>query len=157
MASSFPALAALAALAAGALGVLAGCHDVPPKCINVDLSCAPLYPPTFDNVWTNTLNVSCGSTKSSCHSNSNKAGGMTFADEATSYTELLSTAHIDPSRLRVDPGDAACSLLIVRTDSPGQWYQMPQGTPLSAPERCALVQWVQSGAPGPGSGLGSGI
>ena len=46
-------------------------------------------------------------------------------------------------RPRVSPGDAACSLMIVRTDSPGADYQMPPGDPLSEPERCALIQWVQ--------------
>ena len=53
---------------------------------------------------------------------------------------------IDPSRARVVPGNAACSLVIVRTDSPGTDYQMPKGDPLTKEESCALIQWVQAGA-----------
>ena len=36
--------------------------------------------------------------------------------------------------------------MIVRTSSPGADYQMPPGDPISAAERCALIQWVQAGA-----------
>jgi len=137
-----------------ALAFVAGActNNDPPACITVDTSCAPLYPPTFDNVYNNTLSVSCGSTNSSCHSSVDTQSAMSFADEDTSYSELLDKSHLDPSRYRVVPGDPSCSLMIVRTDSPGASYQMPIGTPLSDPERCALVQWVQAGAPGPGQG-----
>jgi len=55
------------------------------------------------------------------------------------------------------PGNPGCSLMIVRTDSPGASYQMPPGDPLSEPERCALIQWVLAGAPaGTGSAAISG-
>jgi len=119
-------------------------------CITVDTSCSPLYEPTFDNVWNDTLKGNCGSTNSSCHA----AGGqgfMSLADEDTAYDSLLGESHFDPPRARVVPGDPSCSLMIVRTDSPGASYQMPIGTPLQAAERCALIQWVACGAPGPGS------
>jgi hypothetical protein len=46
----------------------------------------------------------------------------------------------------VKPGDPSCSKMIVRTDSPGEDYQMPPGDPLTPEERCALIQWVQMGA-----------
>jgi hypothetical protein len=118
----------------------------------VDLTCAPGYVPTFDNVYNNTLSKSCGNDKTSCHSAAGHMAGLVFADEATAYTDLLDKSGIDPTRHRVVPGDAACSLMIVRTDSPGKDYQMPPGDPLSAVERCALVQWVAAGAPGPGVG-----
>lgn len=120
--------------------------DDPPACITVDTSCAPGYVPTFDNVYQNTLSVSCGSTNSSCHSAAGRMAGLSFADEPTAYADLLSASTIDPSRKRVDPGDAACSVMIVRTDSPGADYQMPIGDALPAVERCALIQWVQNGA-----------
>ena len=123
-----------------------------PACITVDTSCAPLYSPTFDNVYANTLSVSCGSTNSSCHNGAGPSG-MSFATEAEAYSQLLLKSKYEPSRFRVEPGNAACSVMIVRTDSPGASYQMPIGTALMASERCALVQWVQEGAPGPGSGL----
>ena len=41
--------------------------------------------------------------------------------------------------------------IIVRTNGIGTTYQMPPGAPLSDEhERCALIQWVANGAPGPG-------
>jgi hypothetical protein len=137
----FVRLALAIALALGA------CTNAdPPACITVDTTCAPGYVPTFDNVYANTLNVSCGNTNSSCHSASGHMAGLSFEDEPTAYAGLLSASTIDPGRKRVDPGDAACSVMIVRTDSPGTPYQMPIGDPLSAVESCALIQWVQDGA-----------
>ena len=131
---------------------LAGCPATPPPaCITVDTACAPGYVPTFDNVFTNTLSPTCAQT-ASCHSATGRAGGMSLADEAGAYAALLSNSSIDPKRKRVMPGDPACSLLIVRTDSPGEDYQMPKGTPLDEPTRCALIQWVQNGAMA-GSGI----
>ncbi len=125
---------------------LAGCPSTPPPaCITVDTSCAPGYVPTFDNVWKNTMQTGCGSTRASCHSASGHMGNLDMADEATAYTSLMAHG-------RVKAGDPACSLMIVRTDSPGADYQMPPGDPLTPAERCALIQWVQNGAPGPGSG-----
>ena len=122
------------------LAVLAGCPtDPPPACITVDTTCAPGYVPTFHNVYTNTMQQSCGSTQSSCHSASGRAGGMTLQDEQTAYQQLMMND-------RVKPGDPACSKIIVRTSSPGADYQMPPGDPLDPPARCALIQWVQQGA-----------
>ena len=63
---------------------------------------------------------------------------MTFADKDTSYTELLDG--------RVKPGNPGCSLMVVRVEGVGKDYQMPQGDPLSAPERCAIAKWVEAGA-----------
>ena len=124
----------------------AGCPgtDSPPACITVDASCQPLYVPTFDNVYNNTLKDACGSGRVACHSAAGHQGGMTFEDPQHAFDALLAG--------RVTPGDPACSEMIVRTGSPGADYQMPKGptsASLSKPELCALVQWVQNGAPGP--------
>ncbi|MBX3162525.1 MAG: hypothetical protein KF773_41565 [Deltaproteobacteria bacterium] len=116
--------------------------DDPPACIDVDLSCAELYEPTFENVYTRTLAVGCGATATACHSAAGRQGGMSFETMQTAFTSLRAG--------RVVPGDAACSEVIVRTSSPGESYQMPPGSALTAPERCALIKWVQNGAPGPG-------
>jgi hypothetical protein len=127
-----------------------------PACITVQTDCQnmELYPPTFDNVYNNTLSVSCGSTNSSCHSSVNTPSGMSFVDEDTSYSELLEKSKLQPSQYRVVPGNPGCSVMIVRTDSPGEPYQMPIGNPLGASERCSLIEWVAMGAPGPGQGSG---
>ena len=135
-----------------ALGVaLAGCgtKTPPPACITVDTTCAPGYQPTFDNVWQNTLLPTCAQS-ASCHSATGHMGNLDMSDEATAYMDLLAPAKLDPKRMRVVPGDPACSLMTVRTDSPGADYQMPPGMALDEPTRCALVQWVKCGAPGPG-------
>jgi hypothetical protein len=113
----------------------------PPACIDVDLTCQPLYVPTFDNVYNNTLRDTCGSQRVSCHSHAGMKGGMTFETPETAFAALST---------RVVPDDPGCSLMIVRTSSVGESYQMPPGSPLSEAERCALIQWVQAGAPGPG-------
>lgn len=125
---------------------LAACpSEPPPECIApehaIDESCAPGYVPTFTNVYNNTIQKGCGSDKSSCHNASNHAGGLSFADQDTAYEQLLA-----PGQKRVIPGDPACSEMIVRTSSPGEDYQMPPGDALTAPARCALVQWVLQGA-----------
>ncbi len=124
------------------LAALAGCpgDEAPPACITVDLACAPLYAPTFDNVYQMTLKLGCGSERSACHSASGQ-GDLSLADPQTAYEHLLDG--------RVTPGDASCSELVVRTSSPGTDYAMPPGAPLSPAARCALIQWVQAGAPGP--------
>jgi len=132
-----------------AAGLTAGCTDSPPACITVDTSCAPLYAPTFDNVYTMTLQNTCGSQRASCHSAVGLQGGMSFQDPQHAYAALLAG--------RVMPGNPGCSLMIVLTDSPGASYQMPPGDPLTEPERCALIQWVLAGAPaGTGSAAISG-
>lgn len=125
---------------------LAACNDAPPSCTTVDTACQPQYAPTFDNVYNNTLKGKCGSTDSACHSATGKAGGMSFETEASAYAALT-----QPMNPRVEPGNAGCSLMIVRVTGIGQSYQMPPGDPLdNENERCSLIQWVQAGAPGPG-------
>jgi len=124
------------------LWLLAGCpQDPPPECKVVDTDCLPGYVPTFTNVYTNQLEDGCGSTKSNCHSKGNRAGGLSFESEDIAYEGLL-----DATKQRVVPGDPSCSEMIVRTDSPGEDYQMPPGDALSGPQRCALIQWVLQGA-----------
>ena len=123
----------------------AACGDEPPPtCTTVDLACAPLYPPTFSNVYATTLAGKCGGDRVACHSDRGRAGGMSFGTEALAHAELRA-----PGLGRVVPGDAACSEMIVRTQGVGADYQMPPGEALTAEERCALVQWVAAGAPGP--------
>lgn len=124
---------------------LAGCPaEPPPACTTVDLTCMPQYVPTFDNVYANTLTMECGSGRSGCHAAMGQ-GEISFADPQTAHAQLLAG--------RVTPGDPACSELIVRTHAPGTDYEMPPGAPLAPAERCALVQWVAAGAPGPGQPL----
>lgn len=126
------------AVAVAVAGLLGCAADPPPACIAVDTSCAPLYAPTFDNIYAMTLRDTCGSQSASCHSAVGMQGGMSFQDQQHAFDALRAG--------RVVPGDPGCSKMIVRTDSPGAPYQMPPGDPLSAPARCALIQWVAAGA-----------
>ena len=135
-------------VAALATSVIGCPTDPPPACIVVDTGCAPLYAPTFDNIYNMTLRDTCGSQRTSCHSAAGMSGGMSFQDEAHAFAALRNG--------RVVPGDPACSKMIVRTDSPGAPYQMPPGDPLSAAERCVLIQWVAAGAPGPAQAAAGG-
>jgi hypothetical protein len=121
------------------LGLLVACaSDPPPDCITVDAACAPLYTPTFANLYTMTIKKTCGSDRASCHSAAGLAGGMSFEDADHAFAALRAG--------RVVPGDPGCSKLIVRTSSPGADYQMPPGSPLLPAERCAMIQWVAAGA-----------
>jgi len=120
--------------------LLGGCpSEPPPTCTTtaIDLACAPLYMPTFTNVFENTLKMDCGSTRGACHSASGD-GDMSLANVDTAYQSLLDG--------RINAGDPVCSELIVRTHDLGTDYQMPPGASISAAERCALVQWVAAGA-----------
>ncbi len=119
---------------------LAGCPgDELPACVTVEASCAPLYAPTFENVFSMTLQTTCGGRLAACHA-ANGAGGMSLADPATAHASLLG---------HLKAGDPGCSEIMVRTDAPGKDYQMPPGIAIGAPERCSLIQWVAAGAPGP--------
>lgn len=134
-------------LLAAVVVTLGGCPaERPPACATVDLGCAPLYTPTFDHVYANTLLPHCGGDRAACHAADGDAP-MSLADPASAYASLLAG--------RVTPGDPGCSEAIVRISSPGKAYQMPIGDPLSTAEACSLIRWVAAGAPGPGQPLPS--
>lgn len=118
----------------------AGCPSSdPPQCLDeVNTDCAELYEPTFANVYTRTLQGTCGSTRVSCHSPEGMQGGMNFGTQDSAFSALRAG--------RVAPGDPKCSKMIVRVSSPGADYEMPPGSVLSDAERCSLVKWVQNGA-----------
>ena len=121
-----------------------GGGDAIPACVTVDPACTPqLYLPTFHNVYTMTLQTSCGSERSSCHAAAG-AAHMSMATETEAYVNLLAGY--------VAAGDPSCSEMIVRVTSVGASYQMPKGpasSALTAGEQCSLIHWVAAGAPGP--------
>ncbi|MGE0549402.1 MAG: hypothetical protein AB7O24_05340 [Kofleriaceae bacterium] len=119
-----------------------GCKEPPPECMVVDTECSPLYTPTFDNVYNMTIVKGCGIDRSSCHSPTGESG-TSFATIESAYADLTASGLVKP----LDP---SCSEFVVRTNSPGKDYQMPPGDALSAATRCALIKWVEAGAPGPG-------
>lgn len=131
------------------LALWAGCagEEQPPACTTVDVDCGAGYQPTFHNVYANTLSKSCGNDDHNCHSSSGHQGGLSLGDgEDAAYAALMAKSGLDSSRDRVTPGNASCSLLVVRLYGVGKDYQMPEGQPLDAAASCAIAQWVQNGA-----------
>lgn len=121
---------------------LAACGggETPPACMATDPSACTdlLYAPTWDNVYSMTVAVSCGGDRSSCHSASGANGGLVMDTKDHAFAGLHDG--------RLMPGNAMCSEMVVRIEGIGTGYQMPQGDTLSAGERCAIAQWVQNGA-----------
>jgi hypothetical protein len=111
------------------------------ECVeDLPASCTPLYDPTFDNVFNNTLRPTCAAPGASCHSAAGERGGLVFEDPDRSYELLVGEE-------RALAGDAACSEMVVRIESDDPDVVMPPGAPLAAAERCAIAQWIAAGAP----------
>ena len=117
-----------------------GCSGDDGSCIEVTADCAPLYQPTFDNVFSRTLQPTCGIAGASCHASEGAQGGIVFDTIDQSY-QLIVT-----DRALVDTTDIGCSDLLRRTESTDSSFVMPPGGQLSEAERCAIRQWVDNGA-----------
>jgi hypothetical protein len=134
--------------------VLAGCEPEPepelPDCVELSFdveTCAPLYQPTFDNVWTSSLDGNCTSFGSACHADSEASGaknGLVFADADGAHVALMGESE---GRPLVDPEDPACSVLMVRLAVDIDRFRMPPGRdPLPENELCAIAKWMAEGA-----------
>ena len=123
---------------------MTACGPPPLTCVpDLDLTCAPLYQPTYDNLFTSTFVPKCGTGGRSCYASEGAMGGLIFDNAQDSYARLL-----DPFADRIIPGDPACSELVERVYSTDARWHMPRGADsLPDPERCALIQWVAAGAP----------
>ncbi len=117
-----------------------------PTCVeDLDLGCRPLFdPPTFQDIYDNTLHPTCASGRGTCHSADGAMGGLVFEDPDTAYDLLLGGS---TARARVVPGDPACSLIVERLDASDDAFRMPPGSdPLPGAEICTVVQWIAQGA-----------
>lgn len=114
------------------------------ECVEIDPSCTPLYPPTWENVFANTLDPKCGLGGGTCHAGASARAGLRLDQSDLAYQGLT-----DPSKDYVLVDDVACSELIQRIYSTSDKLRMPKGSSLPMAERCALTQWVLAGAPGP--------
>ncbi len=129
-----PFVAVLVALTTGC----SGCSGDDPECVDVEVAnCAPLYHPTWEEVFSRTIAPRCAVEGGACHSGSDAKGGLRMDDIDETYSQLVGDG-------RVLPGDASCSLLVIRIEGGGG--VMPPGTPLSDAERCAVETWVADGA-----------
>ena len=112
----------------------------PPVSSHSTSSVPPLYTPDFDQVVRQTLMPKCGVGNGNCHDPSGGMGGLVITDFLPATHEALLVND------RVIPGDPECSLMIRSVEGHPSTLRMPPGSPLSAEERCALIQWVASGA-----------
>src|SRR5690348_6224963 len=56
---------------------------------SVDTACAPLYTPTFDQIFARTLQPTCAQAGASCHASAGGMGGLVFEDADAAYALLL--------------------------------------------------------------------
>lgn len=125
-----------------------GDDDGPLACVDVDPDgCAELYPPTWDRVYSDTLETKCATGGLSCHGSADaegaSLGGLFFADSSAAHALLLEDRG---ESTYVIPGDPSCSLLVkrLRTDDPIR--RMPPGTTLMDGEVCSVAKWIAMGA-----------
>ncbi|MBZ0234087.1 MAG: hypothetical protein K8M05_17285 [Deltaproteobacteria bacterium] len=134
-----------AVLALSLLTVSLGCSGPDQlECVDVDPACAPLYAPTWENVFTNTLRPKCGTGGGACHEGVGAKGGLRLDESEVAYRTLTA-----PEKGYVIVDDASCSELVQRVYTPSSALRMPRGSSLPDSERCALTRWVLAGAPGP--------
>jgi hypothetical protein len=125
-----------------AIGAHVACSSDPPpaKCsTTADVGCAPLYEPTFDQVFTRTLKPTCAKSGASCHASTGKQGGLVFEDADTAYRLLM-------DRGVARAADPACATIVHRVTATDGNVRMPPGLSLPASEQCAIFRWVADGA-----------
>ena len=125
------------------LSLLAACGDEDSCVVVPEANCAPLYQPTFDNVFSKTLVPTCGANGSACHAPQGAKGGLVFADIDDSYAALTEASGMG---VRVLAGDASCSPLMGRLAAEDEAQAMPPGQRLSDAELCAISSWIADGA-----------
>ena len=118
--------------------------DARPSCVEqLNLNCSVLHdPPIYPTIYQTLIQPQC-TLGSGCHSADGAMGGLVLANADDSYDALLG---LRGGPKRVVPRNAACSPLVVRLESHDPNFQMPPGSPLTAPELCDFVQWIQAGA-----------
>ena len=119
--------------------------DTPEPCVtNIpESTCTPLYEPTFDQVYTQTIQPKCAFAGSACHAAEGAQGGLVLDDPDTAYAMLVQPKS---SSARVLTGDPECSLLVERLVTGDPIALMPPGNALEEPEVCAIVTWIRNGA-----------
>jgi len=135
---------ALLALVALVVWSPAGCSEhaepAPRACTTAIAAdtCAPLYEPTFANVFDRTLKPSCGIGGAACHTARARQGGLAFEDADEAFRGLHDG--------KIHPGDPACSALVVRLTASDPNVRMPPGRSISVEEQCAVARWIAEGA-----------
>ena len=123
-----------------------GDEDAVPACVEYSLDgCTALYPPSYDQVWNQTLSKGCAEFGTACHASEDAAGalgGMTFTDPQQSWDHMLMSA--EPL---VVAGDPLCSELFVRLATDEASIRMPPGSSgLADGALCSIATWIADGA-----------
>jgi hypothetical protein len=100
--------------------------------------------PTFNEIFTRTLQPSCGS-NAACHAGANAQRGLRFDDETTAYQDLMAK-NAAGTTARVIPNDLKCGELIVRLETPNKSWTMPKGSHLPENLLCVIRHWIADGA-----------
>lgn len=135
-------IAASIAVTSIALLALSGCpgEEAAPRCTTPPpASCAPLYEPTYEQIFTRTLAPSCALSGASCHAAEGRQGGLAFANVDESYDLLVSSG-------KVRAGDPSCSEMMVRLLAADPIERMPPGRALDPGAQCAIRTWIANGA-----------
>lgn len=139
------------AAVSGGCGSQGGDPGGEPSCLSTppNLDCNAAYglvngqiAPTFDDLWTRTLQPTCG--VAGCHSGPNPQKGLALDVEDTAYTDLLGPS--STGEPRVTPGDTSCGKFMVRLETAGQSWSMPPGNHLDESVLCVIRHWVANGA-----------
>lgn len=119
-------------------GLLVACDDASESaCLTAPATdCAPLYEPTFTNIYNRTLVQSCAVGGGACHGANSATSTFVLVDEASAYDAVMQ---------HVTPNDVACSPLSTRLSGVGG-DRMPPGGGLDAGAICAIRQWIEGGA-----------
>ncbi len=97
--------------------------------------CAQLYDPTYEQVFTRTLQPTCAAGGASCHGAGK--GGFLIDNIDDTYSRIST---------RLVASKPECSEVVDRTYSTETGYAMPPGAQLSEAERCSIVKWIAAGA-----------
>jgi hypothetical protein len=122
--------------------------DGPLACVEVDAeACAPLYAPSWENVFEMTLMPDCATGGQACHASADALGaeehGLFFADPESSLAILLEDRG---ESTFVTPDDPGCSQVVARLATDDAVRRMPPGLTLSDEEICSVAQWIAMGA-----------
>ena len=131
-----------------ALMLSASCSDgtVEPDTCSITLpesTCTPLYEPTYENVFNQTIQPKCAFAGGVCHAAEGAQGGLVLDDPDVAYDMLVQS---NSTSARVLAGDPECSLLVERLVTGDPIALMPPGNALEEPEVCAIVTWIRNGA-----------
>ena len=104
--------------------------------------------PNLASIQENIFDSTCAT--SGCHDSASSEGDLDLSSADKSYASLVSVEAVDEDAaglLRVEPGNAADSVLVMRISGTDLGARMPQGNAV-LPEKAiaAITKWINDGA-----------